>query len=195
VEIQPPIVTLIPVANLKPWPQNPRKGHAVQEIANSIEAFGYLSPIIVQKGTNRIIAGHGRLEALKLKGVSEVPCIVADIDDEKADLYTLADNKLTERAEWDYELLIEQLRALPLDKALLVGFEQNELDTLLNVEWAPEKIEDLEAMTCTRSIVVTEEQYGTIQRAVLAMRDANNDPEVPEGRCVELICADYLAGV
>src|SRR3990167_7958666 len=86
------IETLL-ISKIKPWPRNPRRNHDVDAIARSIESFGYLNPIIVQAKTYRVIAGHGRLAALRKSGVDKAPVIVDDLDDQKADLYTLADNK------------------------------------------------------------------------------------------------------
>ncbi|HTF56416.1 MAG TPA: ParB N-terminal domain-containing protein [Planctomycetota bacterium] len=137
-----PTIESVALERLKPWDRNPRKNHAVDAIARSIENFGYLSPIVVQKGTYRILAGHGRLEALKKQGVTKVPVVVADITDEQASLYTLADNKLTELAEWDEELLaglVKDLSALDLDLSLS-GFSNEELKDLAS--WMPENMKE-----------------------------------------------------
>ena len=125
------------ISSLVPWPKNPRRNHAVDEITRSMEAFGYLAPIVVQRGTNRILAGHGRLEALRTAGVKEIPCIVADVTDDQADLYTVADNKITELAEWDDGALAELVRDLDargLD-VNLTGFSAEELDEI--AAWMP----------------------------------------------------------
>ena len=122
--IPAPAIETVPIGTLRPWDKNPRKNHAVEAIAKSIESFGYLAPIIVQKGTYRILAGHGRLEALKQKGAAEVPVLVADVTDEQAALYTIADNRLTELAEWDFPQLAELLKTLD---GQLAGFTAHEL--------------------------------------------------------------------
>jgi ParB/RepB/Spo0J family partition protein len=116
--IPPPVIEMVALDRLRPWPRNPRKGHAVEKIARSIEAFGYAAPIVAQTGTYRILAGHGRLEALKALGVSEVPVVVLDVDDDRADLYTLADNKIAESAEWDFPVMAD----------LLLEFDSRNLD-------------------------------------------------------------------
>jgi len=133
-QIAPPKIETVPLDKLKPWPKNPRKAHAVDAIARSIEAFGYLAPIIVQKDTYRILAGHGRLEALKKHGITDVPVLVADVDDDRADLYTLADNKITELAEWDFATMADLL--LEFDQknldVTLTGFTEKELEQIAN---------------------------------------------------------------
>lgn len=132
--IEAPVVEVVELSRLIPYHKNPRKKHAVAKIADSFEAFGYLAPIIVQAGTYRIVAGHGRLEALKSKGVESVPVIVADITDDQADLYTLADNKLGELSEWDFTVLADLLLdfdARNLDTQL-TGFSDKEMTQIMN---------------------------------------------------------------
>lgn len=125
------------LSEIVPWPGNPRKGHAVDEIASSVTTFNYLAPIIVQKGTNRIVAGHGRFEALKKLGVEEVEVLVADLSDHEATLYTLAESKIAEKATWDFtkmaDLLIDfDSKGIDLR---LAGFADKELEQIAN--WTP----------------------------------------------------------
>jgi ParB/RepB/Spo0J family partition protein len=84
-------------------PSNPRR-HSRQQvaaIARSIEAFGFTAPILVDR-KNRIVAGHGRLEAAKRLGLETVPVISLEhLTDVQAKAYLLADNKLTDRSSWD----------------------------------------------------------------------------------------------
>lgn len=130
-----PKIETVELSRLKPWDKNPRKNHAVDGIARSIEELGYLSPIIVQSGTYRILAGHGRLDALKRLGILHVPVIVAEISDQKADLYTIADNKLTESASWDQDLLRAIVGELQLKEVDLTvsGFTEGEIKELENL--------------------------------------------------------------
>lgn len=107
-----PVVESVPLSKLKPWDQNPRKNHAVDAISASIERFGYLAPIIVQKGTYRILAGHGRFAALKKAKARNVPVIVAEISDQDAALFTIADNKIGSLSDWDFESLAVILKGV-----------------------------------------------------------------------------------
>ena len=102
----------MPISKLVPWSKNPRKSHNVAAIARSIQEHGYLSPIVVQARTYRILAGHGRYEACKLLRMDTVPVIVADVDDTKATQYTIADNELTDQSQWDNGLLVRILQDL-----------------------------------------------------------------------------------
>jgi len=155
VKIPAPAIEQVAIEKLRPWPKNPRKSHAVDEIANSIKAFGYAAPILVQKGTYRILAGHGRLEALKKLGVTEVPVVILDIDNDRADLYTLADNKLTEKSEWDFSILADLLLdfdARNLDTRL-TGFDDRELKKIESYTPEPDKVGGAQRCpTCGRFI-------------------------------------------
>lgn len=135
-----PAIETVAIEKLKPWGKNPRKEHAVEQIAKSMEAFGVLAPIIVQKGTYRILAGHGRLQAMRKLGVLETPVVVADLTDEQAAAYTVADNKLTELAEWDLPALAEILKDLEAQKfdVKLTGFDDTDLRQLARLSLADE---------------------------------------------------------
>lgn len=120
---------MIQLEKLVPYQKNAKKHSSaqVQAIANSIEEFGFLSPILIDKDYN-IIAGHGRVLACKKLGVLEVPCIFAEgLTEEQRRAYILADNKLTEMGDWDEDLLTEELKTLQGAgfNIELTGFELN----------------------------------------------------------------------
>ena len=108
------------IDELIPYEKNPRKNdEAVKYVAESIKAFGFKVPIVIDKN-NVIVAGHTRYKASKKLKLTEVPCIVADdLTDEQIKAYRLADNKVAEKAEWDFELLDSELDELfDFDKKL-----------------------------------------------------------------------------
>ena len=92
--------------DVKPYESNPRvNDKAVDAVAASIREFGWRVPIVVDEA-GVIIAGHTRLLAARKLGLKEVPVHVAvGLTPEKAKAYRLADNKLHELSEWDYDLL------------------------------------------------------------------------------------------
>lgn len=96
--------------DLIPYINNPRNNDgAVDKVASSIKNFGFKVPIVVD-GDNEIIAGHTRLKAAKKLGMDEVPCIVADdLSDGQIKAFRLADNKVSEFADWDMEMLEKEL--------------------------------------------------------------------------------------
>lgn len=98
------------IDDIKPYDKNPRKNdEAVKYVANSIKEFGFKVPIVIDKN-NTIVCGHTRYKASKQLKLKEVPCIVADdLTDEQIKAYRLADNKVSEQADWDMTLLGEEL--------------------------------------------------------------------------------------
>jgi hypothetical protein len=72
-------ISFLAVSDLTPAPQNPRKHsrHQVRAIARSIEAFGFNAPILIDR-SRQIVAGHGRYEASKLLGLTQVPVVFLD---------------------------------------------------------------------------------------------------------------------
>ena len=106
-------IVMLPVSEVRPYEKNPRKNaDAVKFVKASIEQFGFKVPIIVD--SNRVIvAGHTRLLAAKSLGMAEVPCIMADdLTDDQIRAFRLADNKVGEFAEWDMDLLGDELDAI-----------------------------------------------------------------------------------
>ena len=99
--------------DLIPYINNPRNNDgAVDKVASSIKNFGFKVPIVVD-GDNEIIAGHTRLKAAKKLGMDEVPCIVADdLNDGQIKAFRLADNRVAEFAEWDFNQLGAELAEL-----------------------------------------------------------------------------------
>lgn len=98
------------IADVKPYEKNPRKNDgAVDAVANSISQFGFKVPVVIDSN-NVIVCGHTRYKAAKKLGLKTVPCVVADdLTDEQIKAYRLADNKVGELAEWDIDLLGEEL--------------------------------------------------------------------------------------
>lgn len=123
-------VRMVDPATLVPHPQNPRTGHAVGKILASIKEFGFTNPVLVQKGTGRIIAGHGRVKAAVQGGVREVPVIDIDISDKKALSLMVADNRIGEESSWEKELLKQIIVDLKTDENFdlkLTGLDPKDL--------------------------------------------------------------------
>ena len=122
------------IDELKPDAANPRRHtkQQIRQIANSIKAFGFNVPLLIDRDGN-IIAGHGRSLAARELGLTEVPTLSLDhLTPAQARAFMIADNRLTEIATWDDRLLAQQLKDLSLlgvDFSLeLTGFEMGEID-------------------------------------------------------------------
>ncbi len=119
---------MMKVDELIPYVNNPRHNdHAVDTVASSIKNFGFKVPIVIDR-FNEIVTGHTRLKASIKLGYEEVPCIVADdLTDEQIKAFRLADNKVSELAEWDFELLEAELGLLDFNMEQF-GFDMDEFD-------------------------------------------------------------------
>ena len=125
-----------PIDKLTPYARNARthSPKQVDQIASSINEWGFTNPIIADADGN-VIAGHGRLLASKKLGLKTVPVrVVTDWPEAKKKAYILADNKLALNAGWDEELLrleLEELKELDFDLDL-IGFEDFEIAEIVN---------------------------------------------------------------
>jgi DNA modification methylase len=128
----------LPTSSLKPHSVNARTHtkHQIRQIADSIRAFGFNNPVLID-ASNRIIAGHGRVEAAKLLGMDQVPTIrLETLNEDQIRAYVIADNKLAENAGWDRSILaIELQHLMALDcvdfDVTITGFEIPEIDLVL----------------------------------------------------------------
>lgn len=125
----------IKIDKLIPATYNPRKdlkpGDAEYiKIKNSIENFGYVSPLIINKDMT-VIGGHQRLKVLKELGFTELECIIVDLDKTKEKALNIALNKI--QGDWDEEKLEALLQELKLDDfdTNLTGFDFDEVDEIL----------------------------------------------------------------
>lgn len=131
--------------DIVPYYNNPRHNQdAVGPVAESIKAFGFKVPIVVDENLE-VITGHTRLKAAKQLGLDKVPVIVAeDLDEDQVRAYRLADNKVAELASWDDEKLLDELAEISNLDMSLFGFEDAEalLDELTEDENEGEIEED-----------------------------------------------------
>ncbi len=141
-------IEIWPVDRLVPYAKNARthSPEQVAQIAASIAEFGFVNPILVDTNAG-IIAGHGRLLAARKLGLAEAPVVVLDhLSETQRRAYIIADNKLASNAGWDEAVLAAELRDLE-DEGLnlaLVGFSDEELESLLVEQEHPEQAPDAE---------------------------------------------------
>lgn len=104
----------VDIVKLIPYINNAKKHSESQvtKIAASIREFGFLNPVLIDKKYN-VIAGHGRILAAKKLGLDKIPAIYAEgLTEAQRKAYILADNRLGELAEWDMDLVSDELAAL-----------------------------------------------------------------------------------
>lgn len=122
------------IDELVPYDKNPRiNDAAVDLVANSIREFGFKQPIVIDQN-HVIIAGHTRWKAARLLGLREVPCVMADdLTPIQVKAYRLADNKVAEASDWDFDLLNLELSELDIDMSAF-GFDMEDSDAAEVVE-------------------------------------------------------------
>jgi DNA modification methylase len=130
--MHPPNEDVCPIERLAPYKNNARthSKKQVRQIADSIKRFGFCNPVLISDD-NTIIAGHGRVEAAKLIGLTDVPIRkLSHLSEAEVRAYILADNKLAENAGWDRDLLaIEMQGLMDLDFDIEdLGFSTAEID-------------------------------------------------------------------
>jgi DNA modification methylase len=126
----------LPLAALRPYPRNARthSKKQIKQIAASIEQFGFVNPVLVGDD-GEIIAGHGRVEAARLLGMTSVPTLaLSHLSAAQRRAYVIADNKLALSAGWDSEILAIELQGLiDLDFDVeLTGFSLAEIDLVID---------------------------------------------------------------
>ena len=123
----------VDIDTLKEWEHNPRNNElAIAKVARSIERFGFASPVIAREEDNMVIAGHTRIAAARSLGLKTIPVRFMRLNKTEAELLALADNKLGEIAEWDEDMLKSLLEALPEHDLSDIGWNNEELDEIIN---------------------------------------------------------------
>lgn len=140
-------VEYVSLSEIQRWPRNP-KLHSEPELDASLERFGFTNPLILDEASGKIVAGHGRLEALlrrkaagkeppervAMKGKEWMVPVIRGVrfkDAHEAEAYLLADNRLTEAGAWDDDALAAMLGRLSEGDALLgTGYNAGDVEDL-----------------------------------------------------------------
>jgi hypothetical protein len=149
-------IEYVPLSSLVKWPRNP-KDHDLEALGASYKRFGFVSPMIMDERTGRLVVGMGRLEQLEAMfatgdappariqakdGEWLVPVVrgVSFRSDEEAEAYLLADNRLTERGGWLDELLDEMIGDLDAGEGLEgTGFDEDDVGAMLVTVLEPDR--------------------------------------------------------
>jgi DNA modification methylase len=125
----------VDIDSLKPWENNPRthSQDQIKQIRRSIREFGFTNPLLIDE-SGLVIAGHGRVEAAKREGLTELPAIeLQGLSEAQKRALVIADNQIATNAGWDENLLRLELDTLKDDEfdLSIVGFTDEELARLL----------------------------------------------------------------
>jgi len=140
-------IEYLPLSQVRPASTNPKR-HDKERIVRSVGRFGYVEPITMDERTGRLVAGHGRLDALAaMKSAGESPPSGIEVDDEgqwlvpvtrgwasrsdsEADAYLVASNQLVTAGGWDDDMLAELLSGV--DQPTDLGFDDSDLEGFLS---------------------------------------------------------------
>ncbi|MFH0902121.1 MAG: hypothetical protein V2A73_15935 [Pseudomonadota bacterium] len=203
-------IEYMPLSQVVRAPRNPR-WHADKDIQASIEAFGYVQPAILDERTGKLVAGHGRLDALlamKQEGKPPPPGIAVTPDDwklpvirgvsfrtqEEAEAFLLADNQTTVLGGWHDDKLAAILKDLQASDQAIIGWAQEEVDVLLGADLELEipTLDDPSPDDGLREYKfrVSEEETATVDRAFVAQRGKRR--EADDARLFVAICRAFL---
>lgn len=125
------------LSQLTPAPYNPRidlkpGDPAYEKLKRSIETFGYVEPIIFNERSEMVVGGHQRLSVLRDMGVTEVECVIVDLNDNDEKALNVALNKIS--GEWDMDKLTDLLANLEVSEydETLTGFDFFEIEAMLH---------------------------------------------------------------
>ena len=196
-------MTLISIDKLIPYINNART-HSPEQITklrSSLREFGFVNPVLIDRSFN-IIAGHGRYEAAKAEGYSEVPCVYVDhLTESQKKAYIIADNRMAMDAGWDEELLKVELEALEGESfdLSLTGFDEDELADLFKSDEAPIEDDDYDLSEALEKAAFVEKgDRWIVGRHVLYCGDATNKDDVDklmDGKSANLVLTDPPYGV
>lgn len=138
-------IDYLPIDDIKLAERNPRT-HALERIRESITEHGFLSAMLLNETTGRLVCGHGRIKTLKdMQAAGEPPpergvkikdgkwCAIVQRGvwfdtDADAEAYLLADNQLSNLAKWQDEMLADMLRDIKKTRGSLLGTGFREID-------------------------------------------------------------------
>ena len=139
-----PTIKLVNVDKLMEHPSNPRiLEDSIKPVARSIEEFGFINPIIVNE-QNVILAGHARKKAAEMLQIKKVPTLkVENLTKAQQLAYLLADNRLSENASYDNNMLADVIKTIDdmnFDTTI-TGFSTDEIDAFITA--SAENLDDL----------------------------------------------------
>jgi ParB-like chromosome segregation protein Spo0J len=148
------VIQRLPVGQLRPAPYNPRKVlkpgmPGYRRLERSLREFDLVQPLVWNRATGHVVAGHQRLEILKAQGIAEVDVVVVDLPLAKEKALNVALNNQLVGGDWDAEKLIDVVRELQSSAEVdvaLTGFDAEELsDLLLSPQVVPPDDDDEES--------------------------------------------------
>jgi len=186
-------ITELPLSDIKPYPNNPRKNKkGIAAVKRSIEEFGFTQPLIIN-AERVILCGHTRYEAAKELNLAAVPVIVkTDLTPQQERAYRIADNRVTQETDWDKWKLRSEFSKLFSDGDYFTGFTQDEISDIMSMDLGFRNQRDMDAempaRIYPREIACDEEQDAVFDRVQMLMGKKKDVDVVME------LCQMFLAG-
>jgi hypothetical protein len=207
--------SVVRIETLKPSSENVRthSDKNLQSIKRSLTKFGQQHAVVYSSLTGEVLVGNGRLAAMQALGWTVCAAMAFDGTPDEARAYAIADNRTGELADWDWRGLAAQLKDL-IDGEVFtgedLGFDDHDLQPLLNADWRPGVVEDLSAFQnsddrndsddSTRSagsdhvIAFTPEVYAIVKRAISKFKEVT-ESQASEQMALASICERYVASI
>lgn len=201
---------LVEVGSLRPDPKNARKHGSknLRTIADLLIDVGQ-QVLLVCDESGKIIKGNGTYRAAtELLGWTQIAAVVFDQDARAARRFGLGDNRAAELAEWEYEELADLVREALAEGDRLAGWEEHELEPLLQAVWEPPVATDSDsfdegARTGNKPSVpkivpghlfgtFTPEQAGHVEKALAKVRERAADSTLTHEQALVRLCQEYL---
>ena len=122
------------IAEMLSDPKNAREHPEpnLKAVEDSLRQFGQVEPIVVNKRTGFIVGGHGRIDAMKRLGWTEVECVYVDLDEPQATALSLLLNRTSELGAWNELQLVENLKLVQeWDPAVVLGWDAEQMTALM----------------------------------------------------------------
>lgn len=173
-------------------------------IAASLERFGQVEPLVIQKNSKQVIGGNGRLTVMLKLGWKMCSVVEVDVNKSEAAALAIALNRTSELAEWDLQTLSETLENLDDDLQSIVGFSDEDLENLLGANWQSDdavqgdlddhqrsNTDDKEEQE-QRIVILTAEQFDILICALDKMRSKKGDKKTTIGQVITKLAKDYI---
>lgn len=170
----------------------------LEAIKSSLRQFGQVEPLVVQRSSGKVVGGNGRMAAMLELGWTDADVVEVELTDTQATALGIALNRTAELAEWDFENLAKLLQGLQTDgfDPGSIGWDAGDLANLLATDWKPPELEDGLGNETPRDkengLKLTAEQWAAFNQAADRVRVVSGDDAIEDGRCLELVCRDYL---
>jgi len=196
-------VNKIPIGQLNPAAYNPRKDlqpgdPEYEKLKRSMQEFGYVEPIVWNKRTENIVGGHQRYKVLLDMGMSEVDCVVVDLDETKEKALNIALNKI--QGDWDMPKLKDILQELDTGEfdIELTGFGMDEIEELMTQFHMPDEIVEDEVPEPPEEPITKPGDLWILGRHRLLCGDATKKEDVErlmDGKKADMVFTDPPYGM